>query len=270
MNGFRFSFILVLIVSFALIGLSAFSTAQAERRGGLLSKCATGFANMFRHHPHDEIESAHPTAETLATVHYDLRMEPKRIEFARIQNVMHSEDANGTGFEEALKGRLDGRDVFVKVSTIQVGNGVGERRTFHEFQNEVAWVKRLSDLGIGPRFIGITEKDGYHAIVTEFIEGHHLSIHRGRKLPYGYRPSAKLLESFEHLIDVIRHEGFQFQTDMRFPDIQVRIMGDRAFVIDPEYFVPAKNAAEVEKSVAAIRTIVEHLKSGFYSSPYAN
>lgn len=157
----------------------------------------------------------------------------KPSELTETRELDRMKEAPGLGFLKVLKAKYQGREVFVKVSRVEVGQFKAFLRTYGHFENEVAWTRRLEDLGVGPKLHGVSNIDGQHAIITEYIHGVHLD---GLKsdIPSDFKPTENLIKSLKEIREVIHREGINAH------DLQLRVTPDRAYVIDPEFFSPAQ------------------------------
>lgn len=154
-------------------------------------------------------------------------------EFTEARELQRFPEAPGIGYYKVYKAKHRNEDVFIKVSMIKKGAARGGMRRFEHFENEVAWTRRLDDLGIGPKFFGVSDVEGHHTIVTGFIEGVHLDGPLS-KIPESFVPTPHLLESLKKIRDVLHREGIDAH------DLQLRVTPDRAYIIDPEFFLSAK------------------------------
>lgn len=196
-----------------------------------------------------------PTAETQATKLLDIQAIKERVEFGRLTDVRELERADATGrwYYKAFSAKLDGQKVFAKVSHLKPGEArVGPRKAGH-IRNEAAWVKRLSELGIGPKFHGLSSYEDRYTIVTEFIEGIHFDRQVAIVSPE-FKPTKQLLESLENIQRTLEREGVVST------DLQLRISPTRAWVIDPELFAPAKGQGEIYNSQADLRNLIEYVR----------
>jgi hypothetical protein len=196
-----------------------------------------------------------PTAGTRATVHLDIQSIPERVDFDHLTDVRELDraEAMGLGFYKAFSAKLAGKKVFAKVSYLKPGEARAGLRKAENIRNEVAWVKRLSELGIGPKFHGLSLYEGRHAIVTEFVEGIHFDGQIAIFSP-NLKPTKQLLESLENIQRTLEREGVVST------DLQLRIASNRAWVIDPEMFEPAKRQEEIYYSQADLRNLIDYVR----------
>jgi hypothetical protein len=202
------------------------------------------------------------TQGTLGTQRYRLSEETKITSIDSIDGLRNIPGVlpnahSGKGFKEALQGELNGQHVFIKVSWAPtMGKLKGAPRDIKDFTNEVAWVKQLDAMGIGPKFHGITERDGFRGIVTEFVEGTEIGLlPTPEKIPADLRATPALIASLERIAKVIEREGF-------FADnLQIRVNSNGAYVVDPEFFRPATNVGEIENATGKIQDLMTELKS---------
>lgn len=172
-----------------------------------------------------------------------------RLEIENIESLEPIQNAIGGGFHEALRGKYQGRDVFVKISSIKIGENHSEKRLLAHYLNELEWVSYLADAGLGPKLVGIVEKDGRYGLVTEFIEGRHIVPRHPVYLPDHFRPTPALLDRLKHISDVLERDGIYAV------DLQVRISQDNAWVIDPEAWSKATNPEQVAVAVSELRAL---------------
>lgn len=111
--------------------------------------------------------------------------------------------------------------------------------------NESKYAKKLSDLGLGPKYYGSrNDKDGKYSIATEFIDGY--EIHLGDtinnvkdlKLSTIYEMKVRALKAVDHGIDPF---DLQFRVDKN----------GIPHIIDPEYFSPP----DLKRKAAVIKDI---------------
>jgi hypothetical protein len=166
------------------------------------------------------------------------------------------EEVEGVHFERLFTMPYQGHRVFGKVSRIR-NDGINTgNRTLENFTNEVAWAQRLALLEIGPKFFGFSNTaEGNYVILTEFIEGTHLSLTPSMDvyLPLRFKFRPGLIESLRHIQQVVREQGIILK------DLDLRITEDRAYVIDPEEFLVAGTYDEVEGSVQLIEKFIQQL-----------
>jgi len=178
-----------------------------------------------------------------------------RLSIEAVENLEPLTSAVGGGFHEALRGRYQGRDVFVKISSVKVGDAGGKKRLLSHYMNEVEWVKYLSDSRLGPEFIGIIEKDGHYGLVTEFIEGRHVVPRHMIYLPDNFRPTPALLKRLQEISDAL--ENGRIYT----VDLQVRISETNAWVIDPEAWSKATTPEQVAVGVSELQALRNRLEA---------
>ncbi len=206
----------------------------------------------------DAIQMAKASPETLATENFQLTQAPRvdLSEFSKFESLSLSKfpGNHNLRIESAT---LNHEKVFLKVSHIKT-SGAGELgMTYKQLQNEIAWTKRLSDLGWGPRFKGITvTQDGNYAIVTEYIEGQHLNIPTHLAFPKNLRGSQSLIQDLQKIKDLIRNQGIDVQGDL-----QIRVTeGQHAVIVDPE-FVPARTLQPIEEAERAIDQTIRQIQN---------
>ncbi|MBN8541888.1 MAG: hypothetical protein J0L82_15965 [Deltaproteobacteria bacterium] len=196
-----------------------------------------------------------PSAETQATKLLAIQAITERVEFGRLTDVRELDraDAMGLGFYKAFSAKLDGQKVFAKVSYLKPGEARAGMRKAEHIRNEAAWVKRLSELGIGPKFHGLSSYEDRYTIVTEFVEGLHFDRQVAIVSPE-FKPTKQLLESLENIQRTLEKEGVVST------DLQLRISPTRAWVIDPEMFAPAKSQEEIYNSQAYLRDLIDYVR----------
>lgn len=201
--------------------------------------------------------SVSPSHGTLSTRSFDLASVPERIDFEQIRSLRELDrvqEASGIGYYKAFEGQLGGRRVFAKVSYLKPGDTRAGMRLMDHLRNEAAWVRRLSDLGIGPKFQGLAFHEGRYTLVTEFVDGFHYA-NRPADIPESFKPTEKLIQSLEHIAELLEREGIN-------PiDLQIRITPERAFVVDPEFFEPARHRGDVMNAQDEIQTLIDHLRA---------
>lgn len=178
-----------------------------------------------------------------------------RLQIEQIENLSPLTSAVGGGFHEALRGQYAGRDVFVKVSSVKIGDIGSEKRLLAHYMNEVEWVKYLSDSRLGPDFIGVVEKDGHYGLVTEFIDGRHVVPRHRIYLPDNFRPTAALLKRLQEISDALERGGIYAV------DLQVRITETNAWVIDPEAWSKATKPEEIAVAVTELSALRNRLEA---------
>ncbi|MEO0337485.1 MAG: hypothetical protein AAF202_13910, partial [Pseudomonadota bacterium] len=158
----------------------------------------------------------------------------------------------GQGTSRVEIGELDGETVFLKTSSVVVGDNREGIRVRAEPQviNESRMSQLLEELGLGPRHYGVTTDivDGQrrYVFVNEYVEGEHFS-RLMRHVDLQVTPS---------MIADIRIAGQRLLAagiDVRDPQFRLTPDG-RAVLIDPEYFTfgtPGQtNAVERMEAVA--------------------
>ncbi|CAN5473123.1 hypothetical protein BH10BDE1_BH10BDE1_26050 [soil metagenome] len=212
------------------------------------------------------------------TARFELR-QVRRVDSVQIQDLKPL-DASvnfGNGYHAIARGTFEGRSVFVKISALRDDGRFSVARTLPGgqasmprdstlFKNEVAWVKRLSDLDAGPKFEGVTvfgsqtANPHHFAVVTQYFPGTHLDQSMVKRFeepgffPPDFKPTPELFESLNHLKSVIRSEGI---TSI---DLQLRVDSRRAVIVDPEFITLAKLQSEVAEAEHQIDRIIIGLK----------
>lgn len=201
-----------------------------------------------------------PTALTLQTQNFALANTPK-INIQSVKNLSAFKNTSNAGVnsKQLLEGVIDSEPVFIKVSNVlengQVTSHPALGVTYEKFVQDVAWTQRMSDLDIGPKFKGITTQEGHMAIVTENIPGVSLPVTKFSKLDASVKSSAELIESLEKIKTVIQTEGiYAF-------DLQLKLKGNKAVVIDPGLFKPAQSVAQIDESVKTIDLLISRIKA---------
>lgn len=174
-------------------------------------------------------QSPHKSLETLF-----LWNKINKISYKEIKSPTKLNNGIGLGYLRIEKGNLEGKDVFLKVTTQRADGSFAAardaKRGRDSWYNEVFWTKKLSDLKIGPQLQGVTvTSDGQRAIVTEFVEGFHYQGNVFEALKK-VSPSPQLLESLKNIRQVLRDNSIESN------DLQLILKNDRAVVIDPEMF----------------------------------
>jgi hypothetical protein len=260
----RHAFRLLLLIALMLAGLFEPVSAASGPKSFRNDWCIQGFEGLYddaalrvaKNHLFREAEVS-PTFETLSTRNFDLASTPERVEFAHIQNLRELdrlEEAAGLGYFKAFEGRLGSKRVFAKVSFLKPGDTRAGMRVIEHLRNETAWVRRLSDLGIGPKFQGLGFHEGRYALVTEFVDGIHYT-NQVSDIPETFKPTKQLIESLENIARVFEREGIKPM------DLQMRITADRAYVVDPEFFSPAGRRGDVMNAQDEIQTLIDHLRA---------
>jgi len=207
--------------------------------------------HLFRQQP------ISPSPGTLSTRSFELASTPEKLEFQDIQNLRELDrvtEASGLGFFKAFEGRLGETRVFAKVSYLKPGDTRAGMRLIEHLRNETAWVRRLSELGIGPKFRGLSFHEGRYTLVTDFVDGIHYA-NQLNDIPENFRPTPELIQSLQKIAEVIEREG------IRPMDLQLRITAERAYVVDPEFFAPASRRGEVMSAQDEIQTLIDHLQT---------
>lgn len=196
-----------------------------------------------------------PSAGTRATKLLDIQAIDQRLKFDQLTDVQEIDrkDAMGLGYYKAFVAKLDGKKVFAKVSYLKPGEARAGMRRAEHIRNEAAWVKRLSELGIGPKFHGLSYYEDRHTIVTEFIDGIHFDKEVA-VIPQDFKPTRALLESLENIQRTLESEGVVST------DLQLRITPTRAVVIDPEMFEPATRRDAIYNSQADLRNLIDYIR----------
>lgn len=131
-----------------------------------------------------------------------------------------------------------GKKVFAKIKFPPSDRNLTEKQLQileENFLNEVSYVKKLSDLGLGPKFHGVFKgPDGKYRIVTDFIDGY--EVHLGDIDEVAGKMSLSTVKDINSKARELIKAGIDPL------DIQFRVGADgKAHVIDPEYFGVLKN-----------------------------
>lgn len=122
------------------------------------------------------------------------------------------------------------------------------------FVREAAWTQRLSDLEIGPQFLGITvNKNGHLAIVTEYIEG--LTTKDGNLSVLN--PTLKLLSDLQKIRQVLISEGIHPD------DLQIHLSHDHAVVVNPLFrpvMYPPLNQEYFYRALKPLEMLIENIQ----------
>ena len=126
-----------------------------------------------------------------------------------------------------------GKKVFAKIKFPPNDRNLTEKQLKileENFLNEVSYVKKLSDLGVGPKFHGVFKgPDGKYRIVTDFIDGY--EVHLGDIDEVAGKMSLSTVKDINTKARDLIKAGIDPL------DIQFRVGADgKAHVIDPEYF----------------------------------
>ena len=115
-----------------------------------------------------------------------------------------------------------------------------------QFLNEVEYTKKMSDLGLGPKFHGVVKgKDGKYRIVTDFIDGY--EVHLGGVEEVAGKVPTSVIQEINRKSKAVMDAGIDPV------DLQFRVTKDgKVYVVDPELFTPMTSAAD--KSYAAKMT----------------
>lgn len=155
-----------------------------------------------------------------------------------VSDTKNADTANTHGFNgdnnagiEVLE--LNGKRLFAKIKfpPTQENLSAGQLKELEErFLNEVDYVKRLSDLGLGPKFHGVHKgADGKYRIVTDFVDG--FEVHLGET------PENLSRLSFATINDITEKSKKLVAAGIDPLDLQFRVdKTGKAHVIDPEYF----------------------------------
>lgn len=133
--------------------------------------------------------------------------------------------SGGVSIRRAEVGEIGGQRVFIKTTGDLADNPLTSAT-----ENEALWTRIMDDLGVGPRFHGVTSTqiDGrqHTAIVTEFVQGQTLQLQRASE----YRgPNSRAVE------DQIREIGRRLDANgIQNYDLQFHVTTEgRVYVIDP-------------------------------------
>ncbi len=165
-------------------------------------------------------------------------------------------DGVGLGFKELYNESIAGQDFFLKVSKLVRGQATNGMRTIKLLKNEVAWVKKLSDLELGPKFYGLGyTKEGNYTIVTENIPGYHFNsiVSIQESLPKDFKPTIKVID------DLKRIRKFILDNNINAFDLQIRFNENKARIIDPEFFSGAKTKGDVSYSLYDLNQLISFL-----------
>lgn len=220
----QFALILAMIFANLLVGVSA----RADFRD-----CSSAYA-LF-----DSAGGPIPR-NTLDTMTEPLR-NARRIPINKLSDVTEVTNSRGINHHRILKGTFEGRPVFIKVSKVKSGE-VGTPFS-HRFRNEVAWTRRLDELGIGAKFVAVSHIDGHEAVITEMVPGFDLKISYDsakalKMLPPGFEASPTLVRRLERIRDVLAREEIDAY------DLQLRVNDGVAVIVDPELFRAADFGTE--------------------------
>ncbi|MDZ4082594.1 MAG: hypothetical protein U1E10_06645 [Bdellovibrionales bacterium] len=242
-------FAAVIAVSTALLPLAA-----VAQNGKSVEDCIREF-EALREALRGGQQTVTPSAGTRATKLLDIQAIDQRLKFDQLTDVQEIDrkDAMGLGYYKAFVAKLDGKKVFAKVSYLKPGEARAGMRRAEHIRNEAAWVKRLSELGIGPKFHGLSYYEDRHTIVTEFIDGIHFDKEVA-VIPQDFNPTRALLESLENIQRTLESEGVVST------DLQLRITPTRAVVIDPEMFEPATRRDAIYNSQADLRNLIDYIR----------
>ncbi len=197
-----------------------------------------------------------PSAGTESTNHLALDAIKERVSFqnlAEVRELEHMKEVRGLGYFKVFAAKLDGKKVFVKVSYLKPGEARAGMRKAEHFRNEAAWVRRLSEINIGPKFHGLSLYEGRQTIVSEFFDGIHFSGSVSQ-LPEDFVPTPQLIERLEHISRTLEKEGVLAK------DLQLRINSTDAVVIDPEFFESASTVNDIVASQSELRSLIDHLR----------
>jgi hypothetical protein len=129
----------------------------------------------------------------------------------------------GINHREVVVYRYEGREAFLKVTR---NRSPTDPFLLHEAQ----FTRKLSELGIGPRFYGLVEKDGFWGLLTENVPGAHFSsLQEMRRTPELFGEATA--DSLVRIARVL--EENRIHPD----DLQLRVgLDGRARVVDPGLF----------------------------------
>lgn len=152
--------------------------------------------------------------------------------------------ANNGGLEIMEK---DGKKLFAKIKfpPADTTRYTDEQMVLLEkqFLNEVEYTKKLSDLGLGPKFHGVVKgNDGKYRVVTDFVDGY--EVHLGGVDEIAGQVPTSVIQEISKKSKALLDAGIDPV------DLQFRVTKDgKVFIVDPELFQPMKSAAD--KSFAA-------------------
>ncbi|MEQ1723925.1 MAG: hypothetical protein ABL930_12175 [Pseudobdellovibrio sp.] len=141
---------------------------------------------------------------------------------------------------------VNGRKLFSKIKFPPEGNQYSESqiKIFEDlFLNEAAYAKKLSDLGLGPKFEGVVKgPDGKYRIVTEFVEGFEIHLD---DIPKNFE---KL--TVQNIKDMQAAAKKLADVGIETVDLQFRIgKNGKVYVIDPEYFENLANSTPAQREI---------------------
>lgn len=160
------------------------------------------------------------------------------------------EEILGDNHLKIYYGALHGRDVFLKVSFAKQGSGP----IFEKFAKEAHWVRRLSDLGIGPKYRGVVKTPEGFAVVTDLVRGSHVGHPRDLEAHLSWvnditRSDLKKIREF------IKKEGIMPL------DFQMRISPDgHLWVIDPAFFLQKGEDVPTSFSKTGIEQVEKYFR----------
>lgn len=158
------------------------------------------------------------------------------------------EEILGDNHAKIYYAALEGQEVFLKVSFARQASGP----IYEKFAKEAHWVRRLSDLGIGPRYRGVVNTPDGFAVVTDLVRGGHISHPRDLE-KYLSWVNDQTKNDLKKIREFIKKEGIMPL------DFQMRISPDgHLWVIDPGFFLQKGQDVPINFSRTGIEQVEKY------------
>lgn len=182
----------------------------------------------------------------------------RKIRYWQLRDVQAVKDlsvpgSRNTGTYEA---DFEGEHVFLKKSKISIQSlrkNPGKEEAY--FLNAIQWTRRAADEDLGPRLLGVTEKDGYLTFVTSFEDGWFVRPSAKSVLPDGFQPTLRLVRKLERIAQFLERER-------AIPyDLQLLLTEDNAMLIDMEFFRVQSKLIRSTSLIDGLKDFTETVRS---------
>lgn len=135
---------------------------------------------------------------------------------------------------------VDGKQLFAKVVNSRPG------MESDSFLNEIFFAKKIDELGLGPKFHGVTTgKDGKYRIVSDMIDGSDIKVYKSGKAEIIEGDISKITD--QTIRDMREINQKLVASGINPLDLQFRVdKNGKPYVVDTEKFMPIRQGKEAE------------------------